>query len=87
MKQYKIYTPELKEPIDSKNLKGLSLLLRETHPAEEKELLGYFTEGRAKSILLEISPGDRTQLLGELPASVVKKLLNLLPVKERDRQS
>ena len=68
MKWYKIFTPELKEPIDSKNLKGLSPLLRETHPAEEKELLGYFTEGRAKSILLEISPGDRTQLLDGLPA-------------------
>ena len=68
MKWYKIFTPELKEPIDSKNLKGLSLVLRDIHPAEEKELLGYFTEGRAKSILLEMISDDRTQLLDGLPA-------------------
>ncbi len=120
MQWYKIFTPELKELIDSKNIRALSLLLKEIHPAdiadiireldppervitlrvldkvkitevfslldpeEEKELLGYFTERRAKSILLEMSPDDRTQLLDELPASVVKKLLNLLPIEERE---
>ncbi len=120
MQWYKIFTPELKELIDSKNIRALSLLLKEIHPAdiadiirelepservitlrvlnkvkiadvfsllepdEEKELLGYFTERRAKSILLEMSPDDRTQLLDELPASVVKKLLNLLPTEERE---
>ena len=120
MKWYKIFTPELKELIDSKNLKGLSLILRELHPAdiadiireleptervitlrvldktkiaevfslldpeEEEEMLGYFTERRAKAILLEMSPDDRTQLLDELPASVVKRLLNLFPVEERE---
>ena len=120
MKWYKIFTPELKELIDSKNLKGLSLILRELHPAdiadiiremeptervitlrvlnktkiaevfslldpeEEEEMLGYFTEHRAKSILLEMSPDDRTQLLDELPASVVKRLLNLFPDEERE---
>ncbi len=120
MQWYKIFTPELKELIDSKNIRALSLLLKEIHPAdiadiireleptervitlrvldkvkiaevfslldpeEEKELLGYFTERRAKSILLEMSPDDRTQLLDELPASVVKKLLNLLPSEERE---
>ncbi len=120
MQWYKIFTPELKELIDSNNIRALSLLLKEIHPAdiadiireleppervitlrvldkvkitevfslldpeEEKELLGYFTERRAKSILLEMSPDDRTQLLDELPASVVKKLLNLLPTEERE---
>ena len=120
MKWYKIFTPELKELIESKNLKGLSLILRELHPAdiadiireleptervitlrvlnktkiaevfslldpeEEEEMLGYFTEHRAKAILLEMSPDDRTQLLDELPASVVKRLLNLFPVEERE---
>ncbi|MCP4413140.1 MAG: magnesium transporter, partial [Gammaproteobacteria bacterium] len=120
MQWYKIFTPELKELIDSNNIRALSLLLKEIHPAdiadiireleppervitlrvldkvkitevfslldpeEEKELLGYFTERRAKSILLEMSPDDRTQLLDELPASVVKKLLNLLPTDERE---
>jgi magnesium transporter len=120
MKWYKIFTPELKELIDSKNLKGLSLILRELHPAdiadiireleptervitlrvldktkiaevfslldpeEEEEMLGYFTERRAKAILLEMNPDDRTQLLDELPASVVKRLLNLFPAEERE---
>ena len=120
MKWYKIFTPELKELIDSKNLKGLSSILRELHPAdivdiirelepterviafrvldktkiaetfsllhpeEEEELLRYFTEQRVKEILLEMSPDDRTQLLDELPASVVKKHLKLLPKEERD---
>jgi len=120
MKWYKIFTPELKELIESKNLKGLSLLLKDIHPAdiadiireleptervitlrvlnktkiaevfslldpeEEEELLGYFTERRAKSILLDMDPDDRTQLLDELPASMVKKLLNLFPVEERE---
>jgi magnesium transporter len=120
MKWYKIFTPELKELIESKNLKGLSLILRELHPAdiadiiremeptervitlrvlnktmiaevfslldpeEEEEMLGYFTEHRAKAILLEMSPDDRTQLLDELPASVVKRLLNLFPAEDRE---
>ncbi|HDY68122.1 MAG: magnesium transporter [Candidatus Scalindua sediminis] len=120
MKWYKIFTPELKELIDSKNFKGLSSILRELHPAdivdiireleptekviafrvldktkiaetfsllhpeEEEELLRYFTEQRVKEILLEMSPDDRTQLLDELPASVVKKHLKLLPKEERD---
>jgi len=39
VKWYKIFTPELKEPIDSKNLKGLSLLLRETHPADIADII------------------------------------------------
>lgn len=120
MKWYKIFTPELKELIETKNLKGLSLILRELHPAdiadiireleptervitlrvldktkiaevfslldpeEEEEMLEYFTEHRAKGILLEMSPDDRTQLLDELPASVVKRLLTLFPVEERE---
>lgn len=120
MKWYKIFTPELKELIDSKNFKGLSSILRELHPAdivdiireleptekviafrvldktkiaetfsllhpeEEEELLRYFTEQRVKEILLEMDPDDRTQLLDELPASVVKKHLKLLPKEERD---
>ena len=120
MKWYKIFTPELKELIETKNLKGLSLILRELHPAdiadiireleptervitlrvldktkiaevfslldpeEEEEMLEYFTEHRAKAILLEMSPDDRTQLLDELPASVVKRLLTLFPVEERE---
>ena len=120
MKWYKIFTPELKELIESKNLKGLSLLLKDIHPAdiadiireleptervitlrvlnktkiaevfslldpdEEEELLGYFTERRAKLILLEMDPDDRTQLLDELPASMVRKLLNLFPIEERE---
>lgn len=120
MKWYKIFTPELKELIESKNLKGLSLILRELHPAdvvdvlkelepteraisfrmldkekiaevfslfepeEGEELLKFFTEQKVREILLEMSPDDRTQLLDELPASMVKKLLGLLPKEERE---
>ncbi len=120
MQWYKIFTPELKELIEKKNLKGLSLILRELHPAdiadvirelepteraiafrmidkekiaevfslfdpeEEEELLRYFTEQGVKEILLEMSPDDRTQLLDELPATMVKRLLGLLPKEERE---
>ncbi|MDR4503648.1 MAG: magnesium transporter [Candidatus Scalindua sp.] len=120
MKWYKIFTPELKELIDAKNLKGLRLILRGLHPAdvvdvireleptertiafrmldkekfaevfslldpeEEEELLRQFTEQKVKEILLEMSPDDRTHLLDELPASVVNKLLKLLPREERE---
>jgi len=120
MKWYKIFTPELKELINTKNLKGLRLILRELHPAdvvdvikeleptertiafrlldkekfaevfslldpeEEEELLRQFTEHKVKEILLDMSPDDRTQLLDELPASVVNKLLKLLPREERE---
>lgn len=120
MKWYKILTPELKELIDLKNFKELSLVLKDMHPAdvvdimrelgpteraitfrvldrakiaevfslfhpdEGEELLKYFTEQRVKEILLEMDPDDRTQLLDELPASLVDKLLKLLPKEERD---
>lgn len=120
MQWYKIFTPELKELIESKNLKALSLILKDIHPAdivdiireleptervitlrildktkiaevfslldpeEEEELIGYFTERRVKEILLEMSTDDRTQLLDELPASLVRKLLKLLPHEERE---
>ncbi len=120
MKWYKIFTPELKELIETKNLKGLRLILGELHPAdvvdvikeleptertiafrmldkekfaevfslfdpeEEEELLRQFTEHKVKEILLEMSPDDRTHLLDELPASVVNKLLKLLPREERE---
>ena len=115
IKPYKLFIPELKELIDSKNFRRLSLFLREHHPAdivdiirdlepsdkviafrvldkekiaevfslfdpeEEEELLKYFTEQRVREILLEMSPDDRTLLLDELPASLVKKHLKLLP--------
>ena len=64
----------------AKIAEAFSLLL----PEEEEELLRYFTEQKVKEILLEMSPDDRTQLLDELPASIVKKLLRLLPKEERD---
>ena len=39
MKWYKIFTPELKELIESKNLKGLSLLLKDIHPADIADII------------------------------------------------
>ena len=53
-------------------------------PEEEEELLRHFTEHKVRELLLEMSPDDRTQLLDELPASVVQKHLKLLPKEERD---
>ena len=39
MQWYKIFTPELKELIENKNLKGLSLILRELHPADIVDII------------------------------------------------
>ncbi len=50
---------------------------------EQKDLLSHFTEQNLKEIIVEMSPDDRTDLLDELPAGVVKRLLVLLDPAER----
>lgn len=50
---------------------------------EQKDLLSRFTEQNLKEIIVEMSPDDRTDLLDELPAGVVKRLLVLLDPAER----
>ncbi len=52
------------------------------HPEQEK-LLFSFSDARIKETLEEMSPDARTDLLEELPAKVVKKLITLLSPEER----
>ncbi len=120
MQWHKIFTPEITELIEQRDLKELGEFLRRLHPAdivdilrdlpsadrvlafrvldkaklawvfslfepeEQEELLKLFTEQKVKEILLEMDPDDRAQLLEELPANVVKKLLALLPHDEKE---
>ncbi|MGL5956972.1 MAG: magnesium transporter MgtE N-terminal domain-containing protein, partial [Brevinema sp.] len=50
---------------------------------EQEKLLFSFTDTEAGTILTAIDPDDRTRLLGELPPSLVTKLLKLLSIEER----
>lgn len=51
--------------------------------SEQEKLLFSFSDTRIKEILKEMSPDDRTELLEELPAKVVKKWIALLSAEER----
>lgn len=53
-----------------------------THTAQEN-LLFSFSNARIKEILEDMSPDDRTELLEELPANVVKKWIALLSPEDR----
>jgi magnesium transporter len=50
-------------------------------PARDS-LLADFTDEETRSLVRELDPDDRTQLLSELPGSVVQRLLNFLPPEE-----
>ena len=50
---------------------------------EQEKLLFTFTDLEAGSVLAAMDPDDRTALLGDLPPTVVTKLLKLLPMNER----
>lgn len=52
------------------------------HP-EQEDLLLSFSNTRIKEILEEMSPDDRTTLLEELPAKIVKKWIALLSPEDR----
>ncbi|MBI4639414.1 MAG: magnesium transporter [Candidatus Tectomicrobia bacterium] len=54
---------------------------------EQKALLELFTEEHAREIIAEMEPDDRTELLEELPAGVVKRLIEFLDHKEREKVS
>ncbi|MGL4367076.1 MAG: magnesium transporter [Brevinemataceae bacterium] len=50
---------------------------------QQEKLLYAFSDSEAGSILTAMDPDDRTSLLGELPSTLVTKLLKLLPIQER----
>ena len=50
---------------------------------EQEKLLFSFSDARIKEILEEMSPDDRTELLEELPAKIVKKWITLLSPEDR----
>lgn len=50
---------------------------------EQEKLLYAFTDNEAAAVLVAIAPDDRTRFLGDLPPTVVLKLLKLLPLEER----
>ncbi len=50
---------------------------------EQEKLLSSFSDGRIKETLEEMSPDDRTELLEELPAKIIKKWIALLSSEER----
>ncbi|MBI5380028.1 MAG: magnesium transporter [Nitrospirae bacterium] len=50
---------------------------------EQKALFEVFTDQGIKAIIEEMNPDDRTELLDELPAGLVRKLLQLLDPGER----
>jgi magnesium transporter len=49
----------------------------------QKNLLYQMSKEHIREIFLEMTPDDRTDVFEELPASVTKEFLNLLPIKER----
>ena len=53
----------------------------------QENLLNSFTDDKVSEILNFMSPDDRTELLDELPAKVVKKLLYLLNPDQRNMAS
>ncbi|MEN3203345.1 MAG: magnesium transporter [Atribacterota bacterium] len=65
--------------------KDLAIAVFEQLDFEHQEnLLRHFTDEKVAEILNQMSPDDRMELFDELPAKVVKKLLNLLEPEQRD---
>ncbi|MBC7217562.1 MAG: magnesium transporter [Candidatus Caldatribacterium sp.] len=65
--------------------KDLAIAVFEQLDFEHQEnLLRHFTDEKVAEILNQMSPDDRMELFDELPAKVVKKLLNLLEPTQRD---
>ncbi|MCX7731029.1 MAG: magnesium transporter [Candidatus Caldatribacterium sp.] len=65
--------------------KDLAIAVFEQLDFEHQEnLLRHFTDEKVAEILNQMSPDDRMELFDELPAKVVKKLLNLLEPAQRD---
>jgi len=65
--------------------KDLAIAVFEQLDFEHQEnLLRHFTDEKVAEILNQMSPDDRVELFDELPAKVVKKLLNLLEPAQRD---
>lgn len=65
--------------------KDLAIAVFEQLDFEHQEnLLRHFTDEKVAEILNQMSPDDRVGLFDELPAKVVKKLLNLLEPAQRD---
>ncbi len=65
--------------------KDLAIAVFEQLDFEHQEnLLRHFTDAKVAEILNQMSPDDRMELFDELPAKVVKKLLNLLEPPQRD---
>lgn len=55
----------------------------EMEPSAQEVLIRKMTDNRARSVILELSPDERTDLFQELPNFLVQKLVNLLPDEER----
>ncbi len=53
----------------------------ETHAQEA--LIGKMTDSRARAVILELSPDERTEFFEDLPSFLVRKLVYLLPDEER----
>jgi magnesium transporter len=52
---------------------------------DQKKLLALFKEEKLKEIIINMEPDDRVEIFEELPANVVKNLLNYLSPQERDQ--
>lgn len=72
MKWYKIFTPELKELIDNKNLKELSSILRELHPADIVD------------IIRELESAERVIALRILDKKKIAEIFSLLHPEEEE---
>jgi magnesium transporter len=51
-------------------------------PEARDDLLGSLTDRESREVLSEMEPDDRTRLLSELPAGVVRRLMDFLPREE-----
>ncbi len=52
-------------------------------PPAQEVLIRKMTDRRAREVILELYPDERTELFEELPANLVRKLVSLLPAEER----
>ena len=55
----------------------------EFEPPAQEALIRKMADGRARAVILELSPDDRTEFFEDLPDSLVRKLVYLLPAGER----
>lgn len=72
MQWYKIFTPEIKELIEQKELKGLSEFLRERHPADTVD------------ILRELEPSDRVMAFRLLSKDKIAAVFSMLETEEQE---